>query len=474
MKAEELEKTVIDGGFCIGCGGCAAVTGSPFAIGYDGYGMLRAERRFSDQSPVSFVKICPFAAEAASEDSLSETFYSAAPHRHAVLGRYISCRIGHVVDDDVRMHASSGGMGRWLLAELLSSGHVDAVVHVRQNVGAGAVGNLYEYTVTKSPDELKETARSAYYPVSLHQVIRYMREHPGRYAVTGVPCFIKALRLLSLVDEQLRARILVTIGIVCGHLKSTAFAESFAWQLGVPPEELGGIEFRGKLPGLPANHKGVAAYSLTRRSWTPFVSSKKLFGGDWGLCLFKYKACDYCDDVFAETADVVIGDAWLPEFKKESKGSSIILCRDPRIERILAEGASSGRLLLLNATPEQMVRSQAGGVRHKREGLAYRLFVDETRHNWHPPKRVQPSMKLSERRRRIYTGRAELAAASHTAFVAAKRAADPGVLKQMLQELIDSYQLSQLSGIEALRKRAGSIAGRWIRHIKRSIFHSSR
>ena len=474
MKAKELEKTVLDGGFCIGCGGCAGVTGSPFDIKYDGYGMLRAERCFTDESPVSFVKVCPFGAEALSEDKLSEIFLPTLSRQHSVIGRYISCRIGHVTEDNVRMRASSGGMGRWLLSEMLRSEYVDAVVHVRQNIGEGASQNLYEYTVTRHQDELIETARSAYYPVSFNQVITYMRENPGRYAVTGVPCFVKALRLLSLEDEKLRERIIVTVGIVCGHLKSTAFAENFGWQLGVPPEDLGGIEFRGKMEDLPANHKGVAAYSLTQHSWTPFVSSKRLIGGDWGLSLFKYKACDYCDDIFAETADIVIGDAWLPDFVKDSKGSSIIVCRNPHIERMLVEGESSGSLMLVNSSPEQIVRSQAGGVRHKSEGLAYRLSVDDACNNWHPPKRVMPSSKLSKRRQRIYSGRVELAASSHKAFLAAKKADDLAVFNRMMQGMIDSYQMSQVSKTRALRRKVAKIARRLSQYIQGLIFQSSR
>ena len=463
MKAGALESTVIKGGFCIGCGVCAAASESPFVMAYDEYGMLRARLAGEDRSDISFVSLCPFAQEAANEDVLAKRFLPAAPHSHQEIGGFTSCLIGHVSSDEVRMRASSGGIGRWLLSQMLRDGYVDAVVHVRQNAGGASGADLYEYTVTRSEDELLATSRSAYYPVTLAQVIEMMREQEARYAVTGVPCFIKALRLLSSHDEVLRKRIAVAVGIVCGHLKSKAFAENFAWQLGVPPDDLGGIEFRGKLAGLPANHKGVSAYSLNKREWTPPVSSKQLLGGDWGLCLFKYKACDYCDDVFAETADLVIGDAWLPDFVKDSKGSSIIVCRNPDVQRMLEEGVSSGQLVLQETTPEQIVRSQSGGVRHKREGLAYRLAVDDANERWHPPKRIAAGGRLRKRRQRIYETRVALAASSHQAFDEAKRSGDLSLFKSRMQGLIESYQASRVSASKAVRKKVVAMFKRLLR-----------
>lgn len=32
------------------------------------------------------------------------------------------------------------------------------------------------------------------------------------------------------------------------------------------------------------------------------------------------RACNYCDDVFAECADVTCMDAWLPEYSQDHRG----------------------------------------------------------------------------------------------------------------------------------------------------------
>ena len=57
-------------------------------------------------------------------------------------------------------------------------------------------------------------------------VLEEIRTSPGRYAVVGIPCFIKAVHLARAADPILRERIVYTLGLVCGHMKSARFAES--------------------------------------------------------------------------------------------------------------------------------------------------------------------------------------------------------------------------------------------------------
>src|SRR3546814_14393552 len=73
-----------------------------------------------------------------------------------------------------------------------------------------------------------------------------------RYAFVGVPCFVKAISLLMRQDARLAEQIRFRDGLVCGHLKSAAFAECLSWQTGVTPEELAAVDFRVKDPDPPA------------------------------------------------------------------------------------------------------------------------------------------------------------------------------------------------------------------------------
>src|SRR3546814_14119462 len=84
--------------------------------------------------------------------------------------------------------------------------------------------------------------------IELSAVIDQIRAVPGRYAVIGIPCFIKAIHLLRAKDAVLRDRIAFTLGLYCGHMKSARMVESFAWQMGTDAREANQVEFRLKNP----------------------------------------------------------------------------------------------------------------------------------------------------------------------------------------------------------------------------------
>ena len=413
----ETTDRVIPGGFCTGCGACVALAPDAFAMSWTPQGALAARVRDPDAVPEVVDRVCPFASGGRDETDIGDRLYTGK--QHPILGRYLRCYKGYVEEGDFRRRGSSGGAGRWILTELLRRGEVDHVVQVRAR---GAPGPLFEFARFDSPEEISEGARSAYYPVTLADSLLALKEKPGRYAVTAVPCFSKALRRLAEHDPIIRERVRFVVATVCGHLKTTAFADLLAWQIGVPPEQLRGIEFRDKIPGKRANEKGVVA--VNESGPLPPRSSKELFGGNWGWNFFKYKACDYCDDIMAETADVTVGDAWLPGLVEDSAGNNVVVVREPTIERILREGVESGRLALEACPPETVVLSQRGGVRHKTEGLALRLYDDARSGHWAPRKRVSGSSRVSERRKRIYRTRVAIRERSHEAFAEATAAGD--------------------------------------------------
>ena len=56
--------------------------------------------------------------------------------------------------------------------------------------------------------------------------------------------------------------------------------------------------------------------------------------------MFQVNACNYCDDIFAETADVAFGDGWLPEYKMDWQGTNVVVSRHPDIDEIIADAAA--------------------------------------------------------------------------------------------------------------------------------------
>jgi coenzyme F420 hydrogenase subunit beta len=442
--ARTLRRTVIEGGYCVGCGACAAVPGSPASVRLDDYGRYSAVID-SDSDDVGFepglLSICPFASGAPSEDGIAVQLYSDKAEYDDRIGYHLATYVGFAAEGDFRARGGSGGMAKWVLHELMREGLVDAAIHVAAAGTGDPHTPLYEYRVAETTDAIRAGAKSVYYPVEMSGVLAHIREHAGRYAMVGLPCFIKAARLLALHDPVIAERLRYTVGLICGHLKSTRYAEMLAWQGGIEPGDLVSIDFRVKIPGRRANEKGVEIVGVRNGAEVRRIDVVQSFlGTDYNLGFFKYPACDYCDDVVAETADVAVGDAWLPEYLDDGRGTSVVIVRHAEILALLTRGTSSGRLRLSPVSKDRVIESQAAGFRHRREGLSYRLYLKDRAGLWYPPKRVSPRRNhLSRRRRRVYELRMEMARRSDEAFCRAVRSGGFGAFRTEMEPLLSQY-----------------------------------
>jgi coenzyme F420-reducing hydrogenase beta subunit len=363
-------------------------------------------------------RTCPFSPSAANEDEIAAEVFPDAPRTHWAVGRFRSSYVGHVAEEGYRMQGSSGGMVSWVLAELLRRGLVDAVVHVSP-ADPESENRFFQYHISKSVDEICAGAKSRYYPVEMSEALRTIRRTPGRVAIVGVPCFIKAVQLLRREDAVLRERVAFTLGIFCGHMKSARMVESFAWQMGAPVDQIRAVEFRLKDPSRPAStytaQLTLNGGSVTRRDWW------NLIDGDWGSGFFQYSACNFCDDVVAETADISFGDAWVEPYSSDGRGTNVVVVRSAVMEELIEDGIRDGRLELKPVDGDFVQETQAAGFRQRREGLAYRLTwprIGKIR----PVKRVTPEdATLTLKRKLVYRSRAHISAWSHRLFWLARR-----------------------------------------------------
>ena len=245
---------------------------------------------------------------------------------------------------------------------------VDGVAHVAPVVPAA--GRHFEYRISRSVDELSEGAKLRYYPVELSQVLGEIRAVRGRYAIIGIPCFIKAIQLLRRVDPIVSERVTHTLGLFCGHMKSAAMVESFAWQLGTELERVRAVDYRIKDESRPANwyraHLDLDNGGSAEQDWW------HLADGDWGAGFFQNPACDWCDDVVAETADIAFGDAWVEPYSSDGRGTNVVVVRSREMKSLIEAARADGRLDLRAVDAEFIVQTQAAGLRHRRDGLAYR------------------------------------------------------------------------------------------------------
>lgn len=114
-------------------------------------------------------------------------------------------------------------------------------------------------------------------------------------------------------------------------MKSTRFVESFAWQMDTEMNAVAGVDYRLKDTARPANwytaHLRLKDGSTRSKDWWHLVD------GDWGAGFFQNSACNFCDDVVAETADISFGDAWVEPYSSDGRGTNVVVVRSPCCRR---------------------------------------------------------------------------------------------------------------------------------------------
>ncbi|WP_302149715.1 Coenzyme F420 hydrogenase/dehydrogenase, beta subunit C-terminal domain [Bacteroides caecimuris] len=262
--------------------------------------------------------------------------YSASiPQKHdgiqynPITGEYISCYKGY--DEKFRPTSASGGFLTAVLYNLLDTKSVDNVVCVINN---HTESSFYQYDIVSEKDDLLKNSRSAYYPMEISSVLRYIRDNEGKYAIVVLPCQAKAIREIQRTDYILRERIMFLLGLVCGGMPGKDMVEYIALDNGLNVKDVQSISFR---------EKSIAdlnrQYSVTLRV-TEYYSVRsrfpdEAFGFSYLNKLFHYRACNICDDIYAEFADAVFMDAWLPEHRDDKLGTSICIIRNKTLDDIL-------------------------------------------------------------------------------------------------------------------------------------------
>lgn len=377
-------------------------------------------------------RVCPFADESPDESEISSDVYGHLPVDPRV-GRYLAAFAAQVNDDEYTQGSSSGGLTSWILRQLLERDLIDGVIHV----GADGDASLFSYVVSHTAEELQSRRKSIYYSTSMADTLLTIKGNGRRYALVGVPCFITAARLLARNDAVLNEQLRFFVGLVCGHLKSAAFAELLAWQVGIPPQEISAVDFRIKNPSRDA---GTYDFEATSRGGeVRRAPTSALLGGNWGHALFQLDACNYCDDVFAETADIVLGDAWLPEYVSDWRGHNVVVTRHPTLAKIVEEGTEAGAVTCHPLGPVRAADSQAGNFRHRRQGLKLRLHDDQSEGRWTPRKRVAPSIDIPRQRKAVIRARRELSTESHKSYRNALHNNSLDRFFAEMQPLIDAY-----------------------------------
>ncbi len=384
---------VVNNDLCIGCGLCTyKCPEKALEMKWNDFGFLVPVLSGTCNTDKMCISVCPFNPfpedNVKTENELADIFLKKTTLFHPQIGKYQGIYVGY--SEEFRLTSSSGGIATFVLSDLLERGIVNHVFSVKESVTPGF---HYEYAISNNKQELIAASQTKYYPVTLSTVFSKIDELEGHIVIAGVACFIKAIRLAQHSDPVLKEKIPFLVGIICGGVKSQFFTEYLADKAGVPKNRIAKPEFRIKDIKSTAGDYSFGCYSDKDNQKSTI--KMRTVGDMWGTGLFKANACDFCDDVTTELADISLGDAWLQPYVNDGKGTNVVVTRSILAEQIINEGIKEAKIYLATLPLDQFLSSQQGSYNHRHQGLPYRIKRTAKSGKIVPPKRFGNSRTIS-------------------------------------------------------------------------------
>jgi coenzyme F420 hydrogenase subunit beta len=319
---------IIDGGLCHRCGSCVGICPTS-VLGLDGEDYPSVDNLSACTDCELCVKVCP-GDEFNVIDAYKKSFNTEADIT-STHGHFTQAFLSYSTDPDIRERSTSGGLVTAILLNMMRRGEIDGAVVVTSDPDQIWKGKAI---VARSREEILAAMKSKYAICPTNSVFGEIRSIPGRYALVGLPCQIHGFTKAAELDQRLRERVVLTIGLFC-HAAVEHDAMRIIWgSLGDRSKDATRYISRvGKHPGTPhLEMKDGSLYPVyfgAKKGYRP--SSMEIINIVYRL--YTPSRCLTCFDALAEFADVAVGDPWMApphEGVDFYKGWSFGLARTPR------------------------------------------------------------------------------------------------------------------------------------------------
>jgi coenzyme F420 hydrogenase subunit beta len=350
---------VLDNDLCIACGACVSADPS-LELKLHPDKLIFEPTHASNQDAAD---VCP--AVQVDFTSLQDLLFPGA--EQTPYGVVHSVMLAQSTDLERNTRASSGGMIKEVLIELLSRDDVDGAI-VLQHVE----GLDFQPGLITSVEEVDRLPGSIYHNLPKHRVLELLREHEGRYVVVAIPCELEGIyNYIFKKEPHLRDRIHTTIGLLCGWQYNWHSIRAICQYKGVDPDRIVDISYRGEGP--------IGKLRIWTDDGTEHAISRRV-GFAYQVAFdrtFNTPRCHLCINHSNFLADIVVGDAWLASTLGTRTGISLVINRREESDRLVRGLEERGRVVLSEVTVNEVRESQKPRIAFGNFAYAYAEHLDE-------------------------------------------------------------------------------------------------
>ena len=281
-----LERRIINSGFCTFCGACeAACPVHAITVTEDKIEHIDCSKHI-DSCPICY-EICPH-TEPLLLKSLK--FVSDSPTKREGLGYYRRILLAQAADPEVRKMGHGGAVVTTLLTNAIDSGFIDSAIVSQAETDLPVKPKALVGLV---PDDIFSAVGSKFFPSSVARAYGSAVYEYGKanIAFVGVPCHVLALRKLEAWEHKITGNLKVILGLFCfwtlsfGHL-----LKYLSKTYNIKPEEIKRLNIVDEL--LVETEKGTTKVPLSEVK--PHILT----------------SCETCTDFASELADISVGGAY--------------------------------------------------------------------------------------------------------------------------------------------------------------------
>lgn len=200
---------IVDGGLCHRCGSCVGICPtSVLGLSDQEYPQIQNLSACTDCDLC--VKVCPgdeFDYERIAQEQFGTSLDITDTH-----GVYQQAVLSYATHPTLREHSTSGGLVTGILLDLLERGEIDGAVVISSDEEHLWKGKPI---IARTKEAILSATKSKYAISPTNSVFKEILEVPGRYALVGLPCQIHGYHKAAELDDRLKERIVLTIGLFC-------------------------------------------------------------------------------------------------------------------------------------------------------------------------------------------------------------------------------------------------------------------